>query len=110
MEEASAEAAAFVPALPSHAVSSYSWRETSRTDLQRALQLVTLCLSMGVYATSEHPANSRARSLRETISLMNHPMLVLLRVDCCMYSAENQPNKKPTKLLSSAPWMSGVCS
>ena len=53
---------------------------------------------------------ARAWSLRETISLMNHPMLRLLRVDWCMYSTEKQPIKKPTKLLSSAPWLPGVCS
>jgi hypothetical protein len=69
-----------------------------------------LCLFVGVYVALEHPAGSRSWSLRETISLMNHPMLKLLRVDWCMYSTENQANKKLTKLLSSAPWMSAVCS
>ena len=73
---------------------------------RRALELAHTCLSLGIFFFIEHPRGSKAWQLPETRRLMNRPGVFLAEVHWCMYD-ENRvgdPNKKPTRVLTSAPW------
>ena len=73
---------------------------------RRALELAHTCLSLCIFFFIEHPRGSKAWQLPETRRLMNRPGVFLAEVHWCMYD-ENRvgdPNKKPTRVLTSAPW------
>lgn len=72
---------------------------------QRALKLATLCYGLGIYFFLEHPRDSKAWQLRETQALWSQSGVFAVRVDWCMYGGANQ---KPTRILSTAPWLKSV--
>ena len=77
---------------------------------RRALELALWAHQCGVPFTIEHPRNSRAWKLPETQTLLNLPNIKLRTVDMCMYAPRgvSKPNQKPTRLLSTAPWLSSL--
>lgn len=78
---------------------------------KRAVQLATLCYKHGLYFFLEHPRDSKAWQLSETQRLWNCPGVCAHRVDWCMFDdpeREGPPNQKPTRILSTAPWLKEV--
>ena len=78
---------------------------------RRALQLLEVALKAGVYVFLEHPCNSAAWRMRETELRLNHGSLRSYTVDWCAYSDETRkgdPNRKPTRIITNAPWLEGV--
>ena len=79
---------------------------------ERAVALVWLCLCVGVPVFLEHPRGSKAWQLPSSQKLMCCAGLKLHEVHWCAYDDLERvglPNKKPTRILSSAPWLAQVC-
>ena len=78
---------------------------------RRALELAHICLSLGIYFFIEHPRGSKAWQLPETQRLREQPGVYMAEVHWCMFEDEERvgnPNKKPTRVLTSAPWFKNV--
>eukprot|EP00438_Fugacium_kawagutii_P003209 Skav218054 [mRNA] locus=scaffold214:1429603:1436014:- [translate_table: standard] len=78
---------------------------------RRALQLAFLCADHGIFFFLEHPRNSRAWSMKETQKLWSIPGIKSHVVHWCAYddpSRNGPPTQKPTRILSTAPWLSSV--
>ena len=72
----------------------------------RALLLASIMLAAGTYIIMEHPKNSKAWLLPETIAFQKRWGLVFLEFDACMFWDEGSPRtQKPTRLLTNAPWL-----
>ena len=77
---------------------------------RRALSLARTLLAAGVHVAIEHPASSHAWRWAETEQLIKGFSLQTVRVDWCMFvddEAAPRP-KKPTLIVTSAPWISSV--
>ena len=79
---------------------------------RRTIALATQATRLGIPVVIEHPRGSKAWQMPETKTLLNDPNFKLHSVDWCMYydgGAEDARANKPTRLLSSAPWVSQLC-
>ena len=77
---------------------------------ERAIYLAKLVSSYGGYVTIEHPLNSKAWQLPSTRKLATGGGFWYLQADWCAYhTGRSQPNKKPTKFLTSMPWLADAC-
>jgi len=79
---------------------------------RRAIQLAEVSYACGVPVAIEHPKLSRAWGLRETQQLSKKPGMQFAHFDHCMYAGhrhDHLPNRKATRLLTSAPWADTVC-
>ena len=77
----------------------------------RAIVLACLAMKAGVPFTIEHPKGSRAWLLRGSQKLLSSRMTSLVVAHWCMYcdkDREGAPNKKPTRLLTSMPWLPNI--
>jgi hypothetical protein len=77
---------------------------------RRSLSIARWCHARGIVFVIEHPRNSAAWRLPETQSLKSLPGMYEVCVHMCEYDG---PTKKPTLLLSNAPWirhMQSKCS
>ena len=73
---------------------------------RRALQLAWLCYKHGIYFMLEHPRDSKAWLLPETQNLWSQHGVFAVQLDWCMFDdheREGLPNRKPTRILASAP-------
>ena len=82
---------------------------------RRALHLAGLCHEHGGFFVLEHPRNSRAWQMKDTHRLVNRTKARMVAVDWCEYrDPGGLPNRKSTRLLTTAPWVSAswckVCS
>lgn len=78
---------------------------------RRALFLAELCFGLGIYFFIEHPRGSKAWQLKETKRLMDLTGASLYEVHWCMYEDRERvglPNRKPTRVLTTAPWFKEV--
>ena len=75
----------------------------------RALDLCELILTQQGYFVVEHPLNSKAWQLPRTQYLLSQPGVRLLRIDQCMYHGDEVGTRKPTRLMTNAPWVPIVC-
>lgn len=78
---------------------------------RRAIQLAWLCYKRGIYFMLEHPRDSKAWLLPETQKLWSQHGVFAVQLDWCMFDdheREGLPNRKPTRILASAPWVHRV--
>ena len=88
---------------PEIALGNHLWR--------RAIQLAWLCYKHGIYFMLEHPRDSKAWLLPETQKLWSQHGVFAVQLDWCMFDdheREGLPNRKPTRILASAPWVHHV--
>ena len=76
---------------------------------RRALALARLAAEHGIPVTIEHPAGSKAWLLPETHALVSQHNFACCRVDWCQYDSSPLPAKKPTRLITTAPWIPPLC-
>ena len=89
--------------VPEVALGNKLWR--------RAIELATLCWSLGIYFFIEHPRGSKAWLLWEIQCLMQRVGVKLYEVDWCMYDDDDRvgdANHKPTRIMTTAPWFESV--
>ena len=73
---------------------------------RRGLQLARLAHQHGIPFAIEHPRNSRAWQLVETLSLKQRTRARWVKVDWCQYRGwGDMPNKKATLFLTTIPWL-----
>ena len=78
---------------------------------RRAIYLAEQCMDKGIYFFIEHPQNSKAWQMKETQRLWNRTGVYSVVLHWCMYDdgdRDGLPNKKPTRILSTAPWLKGL--
>lgn len=88
---------------PDIALGNFLWR--------RALYLAELAYRHGVFFFLEHPRSSKAWQLKDTQQLVSLQGTSLHEFHWCMYEdceRANKPNKKPTKILSTGPWLKHI--
>ena len=86
---------------PEVALGNLLWR--------RAIYLANLCHSLGIYFVLEHPQNSKAWQLPESQALLCKPGVYSVVTHWCMFDdpeREGLPNRKATRLVATAPWLS----
>ena len=77
----------------------------------RALELAAMIFKAGGYFIIEHPRRSKAWALRVTEVFEARGVSVFHKVDWCAYADPHDPeppSRKPTTLLSNAPWLHAV--
>ena len=75
---------------------------------RRALLLANLCHKRGIYFFIEHPCNSKAWQWKETQALLCKAGVYSIVLDWCMFEDPErvgQPNRKPTRIMTSSPWL-----
>lgn len=78
---------------------------------RRALWLAEFCRVRGIYFFIEHPRDSKAWLMKDTQKLLQKPGVHLYEIHWCMFEDEEReglPNKKPTRVLTTAPWFKDV--
>ena len=86
---------------PKVAVGNLLWRQ--------ALLLAWQALEKGIPRFLEHPLTSRAWRLPETQLLMRHAAVNSYIVHMCAYSSDTPyPAKKPTRIITTAPWFANI--
>jgi hypothetical protein len=77
----------------------------------RSLYLVKLAWTKGAFVCIEHPMNLKAGQLQWTQSFVRETCATFSQVDWCMFGGHNcveLPIRKPTRLLTNAPWIVSV--
>ncbi len=75
---------------------------------KRALFIANFCHQRGIYFFIEHPCNSKAWQWKETQALWCKAGVYSIILDWCMFDDPERvgpPNRKPTRILTSAPWL-----
>ena len=78
---------------------------------RRALWLAEFCRVRGIYFFIERPRDSKAWLMKDTQKLLQKPGVHLYEIHWCMFEDEEReglPNKKPTRVLTTAPWFKDV--
>ena len=76
----------------------------------RTLQLFRRCCEKGGGVTIEHPTTAYSWRMANTKHILQFKNVKLHRTDFCMFPETGMTRtKKPTKFMSTMPWISDVC-
>ena len=76
------------------------------TLCERALEIFTMCIRLGILATIEHPRTSYAWRMMCTKSSLKNDGVHLSHIDLCNFPEVGRPlTRKPTTLLTTQPWI-----
>ena len=72
--------------------------------VRRSIALIEIAVALNIEICLEHPRTSKLWQLPEIHDLIRKHGLQFAYNDWCEYSDDTLPNKKPTAILTNAPW------